>query len=219
MINQDDLKYIQILWDFMKLNQPLEKVDCIIVLGCSDMKVADVAIDIYNKGYAKRIIFSGGYGKITKNIWKVPEANKFAELAKSKGIPAENIYIENQSTNTIENFKFTKNLIETENLNIQSAIFICRPYVERRTWACMKKYMPEYKGFITSESISCEDYMKNYNIAGVSKDAWINVLVGDIQRLKIYAEKNLQENVNIPDNVWNAYNELVKRGYDKDLLK
>ena len=71
-------------------------------------------------------------------------------------------------------------MIELENLKINSAIFVCRPYVERRTWACMKKYMPEYKGIIKSEDISCLDYMKNYNIEGVSKDTWINVLVGDI---------------------------------------
>lgn len=214
-----EIEYIQILWDFMNLNQKLEKVDCMIVLGCSDINVANVAIDLFNKGIADKIIFTGGYGKITQKIWKTPEANKFAELAKIKGIPNEKIYIENQSTNTIENFKFTKDLIEKENLNVNSAIFVCRPYVERRTWACMKKYMPKLKGIITSEKISCVDYMKNYNIEGVAKDAWINVLVGDIQRLKIYAEKGLQEKVDIPDNVWNAYNELVKRGYDKDLLK
>ena len=96
---------------------------------------------------------------------------------------------------------------------------MCRPYVERRTWACYKKYMNEYKGIITSEKISCKEYMENYNIKGVSKDAWINVLVGDIQRMKVYAERGLQEKVDIPDNVWEAYKELVKRGYDKDLLK
>ena len=76
MVNQDDLKYIQILWDFMKLNQPLKKSDFIIVLGCADIKVADVAIDVYNQGLSDKIIFSGGLGKITKNIWKIPEANK-----------------------------------------------------------------------------------------------------------------------------------------------
>ncbi len=219
MVNQDDLKYIQILWDFMKLNQPLKKSDFIIVLGCADIKVADVAIDVYNQGLSDKIIFSGGLGKITKNIWKIPEANKFAALAEKRGVPKEKIYIENQSTNTIENFKFTKNLIETKRLNINSAIFVCRPYVERRTWACMKKYMPEYTGFITSENISCSDYIENYNINGVSKDSWIHVLVGDIQRLKIYAERGLQEKVDIPDYVWNAYKELVKRNYNKDLLK
>lgn len=83
----------------------------------------------------------------------------------------------------------------------------------------MKKYMPEYTGFITSENISCSDYIENYNINGVSKDSWIHVLVGDIQRLKIYAERGLQEKVDIPNYVWNAYKELVKRNYDKDLLK
>ena len=50
----------------------------------------------------------------------------------------------------------------------------------------VEKYMPEYTGFITSENISCSDYIENYNINGVSKDSWIHVLVGDIQRLKIY---------------------------------
>lgn len=37
MINNDDLKYIQILWDFMKMNQKIEKSDCMIVLGCADL--------------------------------------------------------------------------------------------------------------------------------------------------------------------------------------
>ena len=94
MVNQDDLKYIQILWDFMKLNQPLKKSDFIIVLGCADIKVADVAIDVYNQGLSDKIIFSGGLGKITKNIWKIPEANKFAALAEKRGVPKEKIYID-----------------------------------------------------------------------------------------------------------------------------
>ena len=56
------------------------------------------------------------------------------------------------------------------------------------------------------------------NIKGVPKDAWIHVLVGDIQKMKVYAERGLQEYVNIPNNVWEAYEELVNRGYNKDLL-
>lgn len=70
MVNQDDLKYIQILWDFMKLNQPLKKSDFIIVLGCADIKVADVAIDVYNQGLSDKIIFSGGLGKSPKTFGK-----------------------------------------------------------------------------------------------------------------------------------------------------
>ena len=125
----------------------------------------------------------------------------------NNGIPKNIIYRENQSTNTIENFQYTKQLIENKKLDINSIIFVCRPYVEKRIWACFKKYMPEYKGIIASESISCKNYMLNYDIPNVSKDAWINVLVGDIQRMKIYAERGLQEKVTIPDNVWKAYEE------------
>ena len=36
MINSDNLKYIQILWDFMRMDQNVEKSDCMMVLGCSD---------------------------------------------------------------------------------------------------------------------------------------------------------------------------------------
>ena len=54
----------------MKLNQQLKKADCIIVLGCSNVKVADVAINIYKKGFANLIIFPGGFGKITKIFGK-----------------------------------------------------------------------------------------------------------------------------------------------------
>lgn len=170
------------------------------------------------KGWQIELFFQEDYGKITKSIWNKPEANKFAELAEKEGISKEKIYIENQSTNTIENFNFVNELIRNKKLNIKSAIFVCRPQVERRTWACMKKYMPEIKGFITSENITCKQYMDNYNITGVPKDAWIHVLVGDIQRMKVYAERGWQEYVDIPNNVWEAYEELVNRGYNKDLL-
>ena len=218
MVNNDDLKYIQILWDFMKMNQKIEKSDCMIVLGCADLKVVNTAIDLYKKGLADTVIFTGGYGKITKNIWNIPEANKFAEIAVNNGVPKNKIYIENKSTNTIENFEFTKKLIEREKLKLNSVIFVCRPQVEKRTWACYKRYMQEYKAYIASENTSCKEYMESYNIPNVPKDAWINVLVGDIQRMKVYAERHLQAPVDIPNNVWNAYEELIKRGYNNDLL-
>ena len=170
------------------------------------------------KAWQIELFFQEDYGKITKNIWNIPEANRFAEFAEREGISKEKIYIENKSTNTIENFKFVNQLIRDKKLNIKSAIFVCRPQVEKRTWACMKKYMPEIKGIITSEKITCKEYMNNYNIKGVPKDAWIHVLVGDIQRMKVYAERGWQEGVYIPENVWEAYEELVNRGYNKDLL-
>lgn len=61
--SSEDVHLIQILWDFMKLNDKLEKSNCIIVLGCADINVAKVAIDTYKRGLADKIIFSGGLRK------------------------------------------------------------------------------------------------------------------------------------------------------------
>ena len=33
--------------------------------------------------------------------------------------------------------------------------------------------------------------------------------------MKVFAQKGWQEEVDMPDEIWNAYEELVKRGYDK----
>ena len=73
--------------------------------------------------------------------------------------------------------------------------------------------MPEYEVIIHSENISCEEYYKQ------NGDEWINVLVGDIQRMKIFAEKGWQIKMDIPQDLWDAYKILEKRGYNKFILK
>lgn len=211
-----DMELVKILWDYMKLKQKLEPCDCIIGLGCMDLKVPEVVADLYYKGYADKVIFSGGYGKKTKKVWQEPEAEKFAQIAIKLGVPKEKIYIENQSTNTSENFQFVKQLIQKNKMPIKSCLIVGRPYVEKRSYAVLKKVMPEQKEIIVSENVSCEEYFNRYK--GARKREEISVLVGDIQRMKVYAEKGWQIEVEMPENVWNAYEELAKRGYGQYVI-
>lgn len=211
--NIEDLELIQILWDYMKMNQELKISDCIIGLGSMDTNVANVASELYLNGYADKIIFSGGLGKITYKLWNETEAEKFEKIAIKNGVPQEKIYLEKNSTNTGDNFRFTKKLIKNKNLNIKSCIVVCKPYDEKRAYAAFKKIMPEYEVIIHSENIQCEEY---YNR---NKTEWINVLVGDIQRMQLFYEKGWQIKMNIPQKVWNAYEILIKRGYDKFIIK
>ena len=46
----------------------------------------------------------------------------------------------------------------------------------------------------------------------------INIMVGDMQRIKIYPEKGFQIFQEIPGDVWQAYEKLVASGYDMDLI-
>lgn len=214
----EDIELAQILWDYMHLNHKLKKADCIIVLGTSDASIADVAIELYFKGYANKIIFSGGLGKITKNTFDEPEADKFAKIAISKGVPKENIYIENKSTNTGENFIFTKKLIKEKGLNIKTCILVCKPYNEKRVYAAFQKNMPEYDAIVASRKISCKEYHEIYLSDNTTFPYWIDVMVGDVQRMKVFAEKGWQVEVDMPKNVWSAYLELVKKGYKKFVI-
>jgi len=152
-------------------------------------------------------------------LWNEPEANKFAKKAIKLGVSEEKIYIENESTNTGDNFRFTKKLIEKEKLDINSCIVVCKPYDERRAYASFKKILPEYKVIIASKNIKCEEYYEQNRNCGIDKDEWVNVLVGDIQRMKVFVEKGWQIEMDIPEEVWSAYEELVRRGYDKYLFK
>ncbi len=207
--------YAKKIWDYMLLNQTLQHSDIIIALGSSDVSIPVRAADVYHAGYADRILFVGGYGKVTKDLWHVPEADKFAEIAIEKRVPKDKIILENSSSNTGENIQFAKRLLADMNITIQSAIIICKPYKERRDYATFRKQWPEIEIIVTSPQVSYEQYMESI----FSKDTAINLLVGDLQRMKVYEEKGYQIHQDIPDDVWRAYEELVKMGYDKDVIK
>lgn len=210
---------IEKLWNYMQCNHTIKKVDCIIVLGCEDLNVAKVATDLFLKNYSDKLIFSGGMGKVTKNIWNEPEADKFAKYAIENGVPKDKVYVENASTNTGDNFRFVKKLIEQKNLDVKTCIVVCKPYVQKRVEATLKKIMPECEGIIISQNIGYEAYCKQYeNEIGDSREV-IEDLVCSVERMKVFAQRGWQIEVDVPDDIWNTYEELVKAGYDKYYTK
>jgi hypothetical protein len=44
-------------------------------------------------------------------------------------------------------------------------------------------------------------------------------MVGDTQRIKVYADRGFQIPQEIPDDVWAAFNELVRRGFTSHLIE
>jgi len=187
----------KIIWDYLHLNYKLKKADCIFALGSIDVRIAQYSAKLFLEGYAPVIIFSGGLGRISKDIFKKSEAEMFADIAIQAGVPQEKIIVENKSSNTGENIAFTKQLLSDRGLNFKTFILVQKPYMERRTYAAFKKLWPEKRFIVTSPPISYEDY-PNINI---SKDKFINIMVGDIQRIKFYPEKGFQIYQEIPDNV------------------
>ena len=206
------------IWDYHRLNQQLEKADAILILCSFDTIVAERGAQLFLEGWAPLLIFSGGNGIITKNLWREPEADKFAKIAVAMGVPKEKIFVENKSTNTGENILFTRKLLENHRLDPQKFILVQKPYMERRTYATFKKLWPEKDCVVTSPQTSFEEYLVKYSNKEVSRDDVISIIVGDLQRIKIYPEKGFQIQQEIPDDVWGAYEQLVAVGYTRHLI-
>lgn len=205
------------LWNYHHINHQLEKADAILVLCSHDLRVAERGADLFLEGWAPLLIFSGGLGVITKFMWSEPEAELFARIALRMGVPAERILIENRSSNTGENVLFTKQLLEERNLNPETFIVVQKPYMERRSFATFKKVWPEKHVIVTSPQDSFDTYLSTYTNPALTPDDVISIMVGDLQRIKTYPDKGFQIQQDIPDDVWVAYEALVKAGYDRHL--
>src|ERR1043166_636972 len=97
----------EILWEYHLMKQQVAKADAILVLCSHDERVAEQGAQLFLDGFAPLIIFSGGHGAITRQLWQEPEAERFARIAMTLNVPRESILIEAESTNTGENIAFT----------------------------------------------------------------------------------------------------------------
>jgi uncharacterized SAM-binding protein YcdF (DUF218 family) len=204
----------KILWEYHHMHHELEKSECILALGSHDLRVAERAADLYLQGWAPGIIFSGGFGNFTKDLWTAPEADQFQRVAIERGVPPEAILVENRSTNTGENILFTGQLLKEKKLDIRHFIVVQKPYMERRSFATFKRHWPDKHLIVTSPQISFE----HYPTSEISMEKLINIMVGDLQRIKLYPEKGFQIAQHITDEVWQAFERLVALGFNQHLV-
>jgi len=206
------------IWRYHLMNHQLLKADVILVLCSHDIRVAERGAELFRERWAPLLIFSGGLGTITKDIWNEPEADQFAKVAIGLGVPKDKILIENRSSNTGQNILFTRQLLAEKEIDPQKFILVQKPYMERRSFAAFKKLWPEKEVVVTSPQVSFNEYLDHYASRELSRDEVISILVGDLQRIKLYPEKGFQIYQEIPHDVWAAYEELVQEGYNQRLI-
>ncbi len=207
------------LWNYHLMKHQVAKADAILVLCSHDERVAERGAQLFLEGWAPLIIFSGGQGEITRRLWSEPEAERFARIAMSLNVPRECIVVETKSTNTGENVQFTRKLLTDKGLDPQKFIVVQKPYMERRAYATFLRYWPEKEVIVTSPQVSFDEYVARYTNSSLSVDDVVGIMVGDLQRIKFYPALGYQIAQEIPDEVWAAYEALVRAGYDKYLIR
>ena len=163
--------------------------------------------------------FSGGLGRNTDKLWTKSEAERFAAIAIAEGVPEDRIILENKSTNSAENLLFTPKVLAEAGVKAERIIAVHKPYMEKRLWAAMQVYWPAVQAVYISPQVSVEEHIAHAEKIGMTRKGVIETIVGDVQRMELYAEKGYQLAVEIPAEVRNAFDALVKEGYTGQLAK
>ncbi len=145
-----------------------------------------------------------------------PKRKRFV-ISQSRGVDEDKILLEKESTYTVQNIENTLKLFAEKNINPKSIIAVTKPYMERRLYATYMKQWPNAENIdivVTSPKLTYEEHMNDT----ISKDVFINVMVGDLQRIREFPARGFQIEQEIPDNVWAAYERLIAAGYTKHLI-
>jgi len=222
---------VQVMWDYLHMGQdvsPFKQTPATVLLclGSSDIRVAQHAAQLFNKGVAEWLCFSGGIGTgphSGKNLlgWESSEASVFAAEAIKCGVSKDRILIESESRNTGENIRLSHQLFTQRNINVKSLIVTTKPYMERRAYATFMKQWPGTEipqMVVTSPSIPCAIYPEG---TGVDRKDIIGIMAGDLQRIKLYAQPptEFQIKQDIPEDVWKAFEFIAAAGYTNNLVK
>ncbi len=213
------LQPLQVLWDYLQMHQPVEKADVIVGFGCYDHNVARRAAQLWLEGYAPWILFTGGLGRNTTGLLLMSEAESFAWVARDCGVPEDRILLETRSTNTKENIEFTRALLEETGIPHASILGVHKPYMERRIFAAMGNYWPQQSFRVTSWQQSLEQALADAETQGMTIHKTVSTIVGDFQRIELYAQKGYQLPQHIPEEAWEAYHRLVAMGFTSQLAK
>lgn len=215
MPSDEIVRQAQVLWNYLKLAQPLQKAGCLLVMGSHDLRVAKYGAKLFMEGWAPFMVCSGGLGNFTREIWDEAEAVKFARVAEELGVLRDKIFIEDQSTNTGENVLFTKELLDKKSIRPDSMLLVHKPYMERRALATFQALWPEMPARVSSPAIDMLDYPNR----DILMEEMLHIMVGDFQRIMIYPKKGFQVEQPIPGFVITAYHYLVKEGYNHHLVQ
>lgn len=120
--------------DFLVVQDKLEKSNVILVLaGDSNGERVGQAVELYKKGYAPKILMSGGPA-----VWHLTYAENMKRQATSLGVPARDVMLEDKSRSTIEDIRFSLPILRQ--LKARSIILVTSPSHTRRASLVARKY-------------------------------------------------------------------------------
>ncbi|MGW6881706.1 YdcF family protein [Streptomyces goshikiensis] len=215
MISAQDWADTRLLWDFHQMGHALRPCSVAIGLGSHDLGVADTAVDLYRRGMAPLLVFTGATSPTTRERMPRGEAVHYRERALELGVPSSAVLVEPRARNTGENIRFSRELLHEAGVEVSSVLLISKPYEERRAYATARQLWPEVEIISASSPMTLDEYVTSIGDARLV----IDMLVGALQRLLVYPEQGFMISQHVPDDVTEAYERLCQQGFTNRLLR
>ncbi|MFF3395473.1 YdcF family protein [Streptomyces sp. NPDC002669] len=202
------------LWDHHLMHHAPRPCSVAIGLGSHDLGVADAAVELYRRGMAPLIVFTGATSRTTRDRMPRGEAVHYRERALELGVPDSAVLVEPRARNTGENLRFSRELLEGAGVDVSSVLLISKPYEERRAHATARKLWPGVEFVSASDPMAFEEYVDS-----IGDDRLvIDMLVGALQRLMIYPAQGFMVEDPVPGEVAAAYERLCRAGFTSRLV-
>jgi uncharacterized SAM-binding protein YcdF (DUF218 family) len=212
MVKSNHHEAAELLWDYHRLKRSITEADGILVFGSNDLRVAEHAVALFEAGLGPWILFSGARGRMTQD-WPETEAATMAGLARSRGVPAGCIFIEDRATNTGDNIRFSRELLSGSGQAPTRVIVVQKPYMERRTQAALDVQWPGVECMVSSPPGDLEGYCTD----DLPLRLVIEAMVGDFQRILDYPALGFASVQVVPPPVLAAFQFLRDEGFDGQL--
>jgi uncharacterized SAM-binding protein YcdF (DUF218 family) len=216
-VTEEHVRSARVIWAYHQLGHHPIAADAIIALGTNDLRVAEFAAELYAGGFGKVLVCTGGIaheGDLLATPWDRTEAEMYAEVARNHQVPAERIIIETQASNTAENLRFSRELLERLPQPPKNVILAVKAFMQRRTVATMAVEWPEMPATVASPKMTLDEYFTDELPPGKI----IHIMMGDLQRIWVYARRGWSAPQRIPEKVLAAYSYLKAAGFTRHLL-
>ncbi|MEU8432325.1 YdcF family protein [Streptomyces sp. NPDC029216] len=214
MISEQAWADAELIWDFHQMHHEPRPCSVAVGLGSHDLGVADTTVDLYKRGMAPLIVFTGATSPTTRARMPRGEAVHYRERALELGVPPEDVLVEPNARNTGENIRLTRALLEDAGRPIQSVLLISKPYEERRAYATTRKLWPEVEVISASTPMTFTEYVDSIG----DPKLVIDMLVGALQRLQLYPDQGFMVHLPVPAPVLAAYKRLCDKGFTSRLV-
>ncbi|MEU6242910.1 YdcF family protein [Streptomyces sp. NPDC047024] len=204
----------QRLWDFQQMGHELRPCSVAIGLGSHDLGVADTTAELFHRGMAPLIVFTGATSRTTRERMPRGEAEHYRDRAVELGVPESAILVEPRATNTGENIRYSRAMLEERQVPVSSALLVSKPYEERRAYATACKLWPGIEWVSASASMTLPAYVDAIGDAQLV----IDMLVGAQQRLVVYPSQGFMTEQVIPEAIEAAYSRLRDAGFTSRIL-